>query len=284
MVVKLETRRPYFQWLDLVTRWPDTGSMSPVIVAEKGVMSVFDRTMAASAIGCDCGASGHANIRYRGTQKRRGRDRTLGESDDHLRSDASGHENPTLHTLWWHSVRCWSCASDHWLEGMSTWAIGHSLGASVPCSCASSRSLTWAWEVLTVEIEWKSSNAGGTWPPSRDRTLGLLSSIDTTGMSSCCVGGCPLSSTALFRWELYKRWLAGLGSLSWSFLLRIHPSESSHSSLTHPTWLIHCLVRLESTQVHYFEWLHLEALGDCVLLRISLVTFDGCCHLDGLII
>ena len=31
-----------------------------------------------------------------------------------------------------------------------------------------------------------------------------------------------------------------------------------------------------------FEWLHLEALGDCVLLRVSLVFLGGCRHLDGL--
>ena len=30
------------------------------------------------------------------------------------------------------------------------------------------------------------------------------------------------------------------------------------------------------------EWLHLEALGVCVSLRISLVTLGGCRHLDGL--
>ena len=29
------------------------------------------------------------------------------------------------------------------------------------------------------------------------------------------------------------------------------------------------------------EWLHLEALGDCVSLRISLVTLGGCRRLDG---
>jgi hypothetical protein len=30
------------------------------------------------------------------------------------------------------------------------------------------------------------------------------------------------------------------------------------------------------------EWLHLDALGDCVSLRVSLVTLGGC-HLDGLV-
>jgi hypothetical protein len=31
------------------------------------------------------------------------------------------------------------------------------------------------------------------------------------------------------------------------------------------------------------EWLHLEALGDCVLLRDSLVSLGGCRQLDGLV-
>jgi hypothetical protein len=81
----------------------------------------------------------------------------------------------------------------------------------------------------------------------------------------------------------YLIMVTGLGSLSWSFLLRIHPSKPSQSSLTHPTWLIYHLVRLESIQVYCFEWLHLEALGDCVSLRISLVSLGGYRHLDGLV-
>ena len=32
-----------------------------------------------------------------------------------------------------------------------------------------------------------------------------------------------------------------------------------------------------------FEYLHLESLGDCVLLRDSLVSLSGCHHLDGLV-
>jgi hypothetical protein len=84
-------------------------------------------------------------------------------------------------------------------------------------------------------------------------------------------------------WGVYKYHLAGLGSHSWSFLLRIHPSEPSQSSLTHFAWLIHHLVRLESIQLHCFEWLHLEKLGDYVLLRDSLVTLGDCRHLDGLV-
>jgi hypothetical protein len=43
-------------------------------------------------------------------------------------------------------------------------------------------------------------------------------------------------------------------------------------------------VRFESIQVHCFEWLHVEALGDyCISLRISLVTLGGCRHLNGLV-
>jgi hypothetical protein len=48
--------------------------------------------------------------------------------------------------------------------------------------------------------------------------------------------------------SLYKR-----VNRPWLFLLRIHPSEPSHSSLTHLDWLIHHLVRLENIQVHCFE-------------------------------
>jgi hypothetical protein len=79
----------------------------------------------------------------------------------------------------------------------------------------------------------------------------------------------------------YKRWLVDLSSNSWPFLLRIHPSEPCHSSLTHLSWLIHHLVRLESIQVHCFEWLHLEALGDCVSLRDLLVTLGVYQHLTA---
>jgi hypothetical protein len=35
--------------------------------------------------------------------------------------------------------------------------------------------------------------------------------------------------------------------------------------------------------VHCFEWLHLEALGDHVSLRDSLVNLGGYRHLDGLV-
>jgi hypothetical protein len=41
-------------------------------------------------------------------------------------------------------------------------------------------------------------------------------------------------------------------------------------------------VRLWENPSALFEWLHLEALGDCVLLRDLLVTLGGCHHLDGL--
>jgi hypothetical protein len=41
-------------------------------------------------------------------------------------------------------------------------------------------------------------------------------------------------------------------------------------------------VRLEENLSALLECLHLEALGDCVLLRDLLVTLGGCCHLDGL--
>ena len=41
-------------------------------------------------------------------------------------------------------------------------------------------------------------------------------------------------------------------------------------------------MRLGENPSALLEWLHLEALGICVSLRDSLVTFGGCCHLDGL--
>jgi hypothetical protein len=53
-------------------------------------------------------------------------------------------------------------------------------------------------------------------------------------------------------WGSYLSPLAGSCSLSWPFLLRIHPSEPSHSSLTHPRF-IHHLVILKSIQVYCFE-------------------------------
>jgi hypothetical protein len=42
-------------------------------------------------------------------------------------------------------------------------------------------------------------------------------------------------------------------------------------------------VRLRVNPSVLLEWLHLEALGDCVSLWDSLVTLGGCCHLDGLV-
>jgi hypothetical protein len=41
-------------------------------------------------------------------------------------------------------------------------------------------------------------------------------------------------------------------------------------------------VRLGENPSALLECLHLEALGSCILLQDSLVTFGGCCHLDGL--
>ena len=41
-------------------------------------------------------------------------------------------------------------------------------------------------------------------------------------------------------------------------------------------------MRLGENPSALLEWLHLEALGVRVSLRISLVTFGGCRHLDGL--
>jgi hypothetical protein len=92
-----------------------------------------------------------------------------------------------------------------------------------------------------------------------------------------------LTLMALFRGGAYISGLVGSCSLSWPFVLSIHPSEHSQHSLTHFAWLDHHLVRFESIQVHCFEWLHLEALANCVSLWISLFTLGGYRHLDGLV-
>jgi hypothetical protein len=42
-------------------------------------------------------------------------------------------------------------------------------------------------------------------------------------------------------------------------------------------------MRLEVNPNALLEWLHLEALGDCVLLWVLLVTLGGCYYLDGLV-
>ena len=45
--------------------------------------------------------------------------------------------------------------------------------------------------------------------------------------------GTPFKHKGSISLGAYKYMVTGLGSLSWLFLLRIHPSEPSHSSLTH---------------------------------------------------
>jgi hypothetical protein len=95
--------------------------------------------------------------------------------------------------------------------------------------------------------------------------------------------GCLLSLTALFRWSLYKRCLASSCSLSCLFALTKQPCELSQSP---PTHLYHWFIIFMSLGMNpsvLLEWLHLEALGDCVSLRILLVSLGGYCHLDGLV-
>jgi hypothetical protein len=123
---------------------------------------------------------------------------------------------------------------------------------------------------LTVGYQRLWLNRVDTWLWMRDRTLGRLRPVNRAFGQR--VGSPFLTLTALFVWGLYKNIMAGSCSLSWLFVLRIHPSEHSQHSLTHLAWLDHHLVRFESIQVHCFEWLHLEALGDCVSPWISLVT------------
>jgi hypothetical protein len=76
-------------------------------------------------------------------------------------------------------------------------------------------------------------------------------------------------------------WLAWAHSLG--HLHCIYTLVSLAKTLTHLAWLDHHFDEIESIQVHYFEWLHLEALGDCISLWISLITLGGYCHLDSLV-
>ena len=52
---------------------------------------------------------------------------------------------------------------------------------------------------------------------------------------------------------------------------------------THFHHRLNIFVRLGENPSALLEWLHLEALGVRVSLRILLVTLGGCRHLDGLV-
>jgi hypothetical protein len=69
--------------------------------------------------------------------------------------------------------------------------------------------------------------------------------------------------TALFHGGFYISPITGSSSLSWPFVFII-------------------FVRLEENPSALLECLHPEALGDCISLRISLVTLGDCRYLDDL--
>ena len=75
--------------------------------------------------------------------------------------------------------------------------------------------------------------AGDAWRASSDRTLGLMHLVSLTGASGRPETSAVREPMTLFVGAPYINVVTGLGSISWPFLLRIHPSEPSHSSLTH---------------------------------------------------
>jgi hypothetical protein len=136
---------------------------------------------------------------------------------------------------------------------------------------------------LTVGIARPQLNAEATWLPSSDRTLAGLCPFTLNSVFGRPELGYSVSPMALFRGGLYLSPMAGSSSLTWPFALTLQPCELSQSP---PTYLHHwfiIFVRLGVNPSALLEWLHLEALDDCVSLRVSLVTIGGCRHLDGLV-
>ena len=76
---------------------------------------------------------------------------------------------------------------------------------------------------------------GDTWTVIEDQTLRLVHLVDLIGAYRRIVEASNKGPMALFEGSPYLSRVAGSYSLSWTFLLRIHPSEHSHLSLTHPT-------------------------------------------------
>jgi hypothetical protein len=136
---------------------------------------------------------------------------------------------------------------------------------------------------LTVGIAWLRLNTEDTWPPCSNWMLAGLCPVTPIGVSGHFAEALPLTLTTLFHGGAYISGLANSCSLFCPFVSIIHPSEHSQHSLTHLAWLDHYIMRFKSIQVYCFEWWHLEALGDCVLLWSLLVTLGGFRHLDGLV-
>jgi hypothetical protein len=105
----------------------------------------------------------------------------------------------------------------------------------VRCSGTSGHHLTIGVTELAVEIVRWTLNRGDTWTVIGDQTLRLVRPVDLTDSSGRIMEAGSRGPTTLFKGASYLSHVAGSCSLSWPFLLRIHPSEHSHLSLTHPT-------------------------------------------------
>jgi hypothetical protein len=136
-------------------------------------------------------------------------------------------------TLHGRSVRSGSSTSGlgDWLsrhvgEWMRRWCI-RSCWASFGRLLSSSAGIADRWR-SAAEVE-----CGDAWHASSDRTLGLVHPVSLTNVSSHPKFSTVRGPMALFIGDPYVNMVASHGSLSWPFLLRIHHSEPSHSSLTH---------------------------------------------------
>jgi hypothetical protein len=143
---------------------------------------------------------------------------------------------------------------------------------------------TWliAWEFSTVGIAWTRLNRGAMCRASHDRTLGGMRPVIPIYVSGRCADSCSKRGNDSIHGALYLSPMAGSSSLSWPFALTKQPCELSQSLSTHlHHWFI-IFVRLGENPSALLEWLHLEAHGVRVSLRVSLVTLGGYHHLDGL--
>jgi hypothetical protein len=112
---------------------------------------------------------------------------------------------------------------------------------------------------------------------------GASASVKPTDTSGHIVEADSKEPMTLFRGDTYIRCLPSSSSLSWPFALTYQPCELSQSPSTHlHHWFI-IFVRLGVNPSALLDWLHPEALGDCVSLWVSLVTLDGYRHLDVLV-
>jgi hypothetical protein len=119
-------------------------------------------------------------------------------------------------------------------------------------------------------------NQGDTWTEIQDRTLRGLHLVSAT-----CTFGHP-ELVACWAQQLYFDgasikgvWPAlahSLGLLHWhSNLVSLSKALTLISIIDSSSFM-----RLEVNPSAFLEWLHLKALGDCVLLQDSLVSLGGC--------